>query len=115
LTGDSLVNEADVTHWISELFGSYQGDINLDKVFSSADLVDMLAAGTYEVDTASKWSTGDFNGDGRTNSADLVTALAGGGYEAGPRQAIAAVPEPAGATLLLLGLLLLRGCHVRAR
>jgi hypothetical protein len=107
LTGDNLVNEADVTYWISDLFRSYQGDLNLDKVFTSADLVDMLAAGTYEVDAPSKWSTGDFNGDGRTNSADLVTALAGGGYEAGPRAGVAAVPEPAGATLLLLGALAL--------
>jgi hypothetical protein len=113
LTGDNVVDEADVTYWISELFGSYQGDLNLDKVFNSADLVDMLAAGTYEADVPSKWSTGDFNGDGRTNSADLVTALSGGGYELGPRQATAAVPEPAGTTLLLLGsLALLRRRHV---
>jgi hypothetical protein len=115
LTGDNLVNEADVTYWIGDLFQSYQGDLNLDKEFSSADLVNMLAAGTYEVDAPSKWSTGDFNGDGRTNSADLVTALAGGGYEVGPRQAVAAVPEPAGATLLLLGTLaILRRRHVRS-
>jgi hypothetical protein len=109
LTSDNLVDEADVTYWIGDLFNSYQGDLNLDKEFNSADLVDMLAAGTYEVDVASKWSTGDFNGDGRTNSADLVTALAGGGYEVGPKQAVAAVPEPTGATLLLIGALVLLG------
>ena len=55
---------------------------------------------------------GDFNGDGRTNSSDLVVALADGGYEAGVPGAIAAVPEPMGATLLLIGSLLL-GCRVR--
>jgi hypothetical protein len=82
------------------------GDANLDGEFSSSDLVSVLASGTYEVDVPSVWSSGDFNGDGRTNSGDLVTALAGGGYEAGPRAAVAAVPEPAGATLLLLGCLM---------
>jgi hypothetical protein len=107
LTGDNLVNVDDVNYWIGDLFKSYSGDLNLDKVFSSSDLVDMLAAGTYETGQPSKWSTGDFNGDGLTNSGDLVTALAGGGYEQGPMQAVAAVPEPASLTLLLLGSLLL--------
>jgi hypothetical protein len=107
LNGDNLVNGDDVNFWIGDLFKSYSGDLNLDKEFSSADLVDMLAAGLYETGQPSKWSSGDFNGDGVTNSGDLVTALAGGGYEQGPMQAVASVPEPAGITLLLLGSLLL--------
>jgi hypothetical protein len=115
LTGDGQVNEADVTYWVSELFGSYQGDMNLDLVFTSADLVSMLALGTYESDQPTTWSAGDFNGDGRTNSGDLVTALAGGGYEQGPRQATAAVPEPATAVLLLIGSIAMLRCSVMRR
>jgi hypothetical protein len=38
-------------------------------------------------------------------------ALADGGYELGPRPAVAAVPEPAGWALALIGLLGLRGCR----
>jgi hypothetical protein len=96
-----------VAVWIKDLFNSWVGDANLDGEFSSADLVVVLASGTYEADVASTWSTGDFNGDGRTNTADLVAALADGGYEAGPRAAAAAVPEPTTVQLLVLGALML--------
>jgi hypothetical protein len=106
LNGDALVNEGDIGVWINDLFNSWVGDANLDGEFNSADLVNVLASGTYEADIDSVWETGDFNGDGRTTSGDLVSALAGGGYEAGPRAAVAAVPEPAGCTLLLLGSLM---------
>jgi hypothetical protein len=107
LDSDALVNSADVAVWIKDLFNSWVGDANLDGEFSSADLVVVLASGTYEADVASTWSTGDFNGDGRTNTADLVAALADGGYEAGPRAAAAAVPEPTTVQLLVLGALML--------
>jgi hypothetical protein len=109
LNADSLVNDGDVSVWIKDLFNSWVGDANLDGEFNSTDLVNVLASGTYEADVASVWSTGDFNGDGRTNSSDLVAALADGGYESGPRAATASVPEPAGAVLLLVGMLSLLG------
>jgi hypothetical protein len=106
LNNDMLVNEADVTVWVKDLFKSWIGDANLDKEFNSTDLVDVLASGTYEAEVASVWTSGDFNGDGRTNSTDLVAALADGGYEQGPPPAVAAVPEPSGLGLLLIGMLL---------
>jgi hypothetical protein len=102
LNGDSLVNDADVSFWIRDLFNSWVGDADLNGEFNSTDLVAVLASGTYEADVDSVWSTGDFNGDGRTNSGDLVAALADGGYEIGPRPGAAAVPEPASITLVLL-------------
>jgi hypothetical protein len=105
LTGDALVNNADVNHWATKLLKTWIGDANLDGEFNSGDLVQVLAAGTYEADIASVWSTGDFNGDGRTNSSDLVAALADGGYEVGPRPAVANVPEPCGAVLIVAGIL----------
>jgi hypothetical protein len=104
LTGDELVNVEDVREWIGSLFNSYSGDLNLDKEFNSGDLVDMLAAGTYEQGTPSVWSTGDFDGDGQTGSADLIEALAGGGYELGPKPPPAAVPEPSSLALALLSI-----------
>ena len=104
LNDDQLVNEGDVKVWIKDLFNSWVGDANLDGEFSSGDLVVVLSSGTYEADVDAVWSTGDFNGDGRANTADLVAALADGGYELGPRQAVAAVPEPSGLVLVVLGL-----------
>jgi hypothetical protein len=99
LNADAQVNNADLTIWVKDLRFTYFGDANLDGEFNSSDLVSVLASGTYEADVDSVWSTGDFNGDGRTNSSDLVTALADGGYEAGPRAAVASVPEPASVAL----------------
>ncbi len=103
LNGDSVVDGADINVWISDLFKSVMGDINLDGEFNSGDLVTMLSAGLYETGQPSVWSTGDLNGDGVSNSSDLVTGLAGGAYEQGPAQAVASVPEPTG-ILLSLGI-----------
>jgi hypothetical protein len=102
LNSDTLVNSSDVDVWIKDLFNSWIGDADLDGQFNSSDLVQVLASGTYEVDTAAVWSTGDFNGDGRTDSSDLVSALSDGGYEVGPRTAVQAVPEPSAGLLACL-------------
>jgi hypothetical protein len=97
-----------VNAWITggDLYNSYSGDANLDREFNSGDLVTLFVAGKYETGNPAVWTEGDFNGDGIFNTGDFVTALSGGGYEVGPRTAVAAVPEPASATLLLLGLLM---------
>jgi hypothetical protein len=104
LNADSLVNEDDIKFWIVDLFKSWVGDVNLDLEFNSSDLIDVLAAGVYEVDTDAAWSQGDFNGDGRANSSDLIAALAGGGYEQGPQPAVAAVPEPTSLMIVTTGM-----------
>ncbi len=108
LTGDSVVDAADVAEWIGadNIYKSWLGDANLDGEFNSGDLVTVLGAGKYESGDAAVWTEGDFNGDGLANTGDLVTALGGGGYELGPKAAVSAVPEPASATLLLLGSLM---------
>jgi hypothetical protein len=91
------------------------GDADLNGEFNSSDLVSVLASGTYEADVPATWSTGDFDGDGRANSGDLVAALADGGYEAGPRTAVAAVPEPTTLSLMLLaGLSVVSLCRRRS-
>src|SRR5690606_9511618 len=107
LNGEALVNETDIGIWVNDLFGSWIGEADLDGQFNSSELVTVLASGTYEANIDSVWSTGDFNGDGRTNSSDLVSALAGGGYEAGPRAAVAAVPEPSAVVLVLTAMTLI--------
>jgi hypothetical protein len=121
LNADALVNDGDINVWIKDLFNSWIGDADLNGEFNSSDLVAVLASGTYESDVVAVWSTGDFNGDARTDTSDLVAALADGGYEAGPRAAVAAVPEPSSMALGLVAagmtwnLRRRRGCAPRAQ
>jgi hypothetical protein len=112
LNNDALVNESDVAVWVMDLKSTWIGDADLNGVFNSADLINVLAAGTYETDIPSVWSAGDFNGDGRTDSGDLIVALADGGYEQGPRAAANAVPEPQSFLVLMMGLF---GVAIRRR
>jgi hypothetical protein len=115
LSPDRLVDAADREAWVRTFRKTWFGDADLNEEFNSGDLVQVLAAGSYEVDVDSGWASGDFNGDGRTGSDDLIVALADGGYEIGPRPA-AAVPEPTAGTLLGLGILLAVGrCRVGQR
>ncbi len=100
---DTTVSPEDSIFWIHEIKRTYFGDANLDGEFNSGDLVEALAAGTYEKETDAGWASGDFDGNGRFDSGDLIYALADGGYEAGPRPV--AVPEPSAVILLLVGLL----------
>ena len=105
LNADAKVDASDISVWIRDLKHSWIGDTNLDGQFNSGDLVNLFAAGTYENGSAAKWSTGDFNGDGVFTTSDLISALSDGGYEQGARAAVSAVPEPASAMLLVLGIL----------
>src|SRR5690606_17944184 len=43
LTGDSLVDVADVSYWVKDLYNSWIGDANLDGQFNSSDLVAVLS------------------------------------------------------------------------
>jgi hypothetical protein len=103
INSDGAVNAADVTSWAKDLANTWIGDSNLDGEFSSADFVAVFTSGKFELAQAAKWSEGDWNGDGRFDSSDFVAAFTDGGFEQGPRAAVAAVPEPATATLLGLG------------
>lgn len=114
LNGDAKVDGADQRVWVIDLKKTYFGDSNLDGEFNSGDFVNVFQRGEFEDNIAgnSSWEDGDWNSDGDFTSGDFVTAFQDGGFEAGPRAAVAAVPEPA-----TLGLLLLGGacCLVRRR
>lgn len=74
------------------------GDANLDVVFDSTDLIEVMAAGLYETGRLAEWASGDWNGDRRFDSGDLVRAFAEGRYSSGAQASPAAanriVPEP---------------------
>ena len=65
----------------------------------------MFVAGKYETSEAASWDEGDWDGDGVFSTNDFVSAFTDGGYEQGPLEAVRAVPEPAAAMLLLVGLM----------
>lgn len=115
VNGDGSVNGADRGYLVEDLLMTYFGDSNLDGEFNSADFVAVFTFGQYEDGIAgnSSWESGDWNGDGEFDSSDFVTAFTAGGYELGPRAAVSAVPEPATATLLALGLLGFAGTRRR--
>lgn len=104
LTRDGLVTSADQESWIRKLKQTYFGDANLDGLFHSDDLEQVLQAGQYEdsISGNSSWATGDWQGDGDFTSADIVKAFQDGGYERGPRAISAAIPEPSVPLLSLL-------------
>ena len=85
--------------------GTVLGDVNLDFKFDSDDLIEIFAAGIYNVDERAKYVQGDYNFDQRFDSDDLIEAFATGNYQ--PADATAAVPEPASFTLAALAMLAL--------
>ena len=84
LNRDELVDDNDVTELVQGILQTNAGDVNLDRVFDSQDLVSVFLKGEYEDETAgnSSWSDGDWNGDGEFDSSDLVTAFRTGQYSA---------------------------------
>ena len=104
LNADALVNDIDRQVWVHDLKQTYFGDSDLNGLFDSTDLVQVLAFGEYEdeVPMNSTWVTGDWDGDGDFTSSNLVLALADGGYDAITRQATHSVPEPLGSVPMFL-------------
>jgi len=77
---DGTLDRKDVDELI-RIVGTTYGDANLDGMFTSADLVQILEGGSY--DTGKKdatWQTGDFNGDQYATFDDIDFALANSVY-----------------------------------
>ena len=75
------------------------GDANLDGVVDDDDLSLLLAGWTGVGGRGATWRTGDFDGNGAITDADLSLLLANWTGSAGAT----AIPEPASAALVLLG------------
>ena len=100
--GDGTIDDVDRVIWVTQHAKTWFGDANFDGSFTTDDLVAVFAAGKYETGNMAVWSEGDWTGDMVFDSGDLVAAFSDGGFELGPRQAVAAVPEPSSVVLLLL-------------
>ena len=102
--GSGTVDDADRISWVKDVKRTWIGDANLDGEFNSTDFVNVFQAGLFESGNMAGWEQGDWNGDMVFDSGDFVAAFQDGGFENGPVPP-AAVPEPASASLMLLGLL----------
>ncbi len=78
LNDDRRVDEHDQTLWLSGSKVFAAGDVNLDGIFDSADLISLGQAAN---DEAATWFSGDFDGDGAYTTYDLVLAMQGGLYQ----------------------------------
>lgn len=118
LTGDGRVNALDLTDWVKSQRKTWFGDANLDGEFNTGDMVQVFSAGKFETGEGATWGQGDWNADGVFNSGDLVAAFSDGGFEVGPvpaQGAVAAVPEPGSAWLLVSGCLALAARRRQSR
>ena len=106
LNDDGFVNQQDRTIWIEEIANTWLGDSGLDGEFDSADFVSVFNRAEYRdnIEKNSSWIDGDWNGDLEFDSRDFVAAFKAGGYNAGPRAAVANVPEPSSLGCLVVGL-----------
>lgn len=102
LDANSVVDQNDRSHWISQLRQTWVGDSNLDGEFSSTDFVQIFTAGKFEQGVPATWEEGDWDGDGVFDSSDFVVAFTDGGFEQGPRNAAAHVPEADGFSLFVI-------------
>lgn len=105
MTSDGLVNLEDRQFWVHRVARTWFGDSDLDGLFTSDDLLNVLRKREYEdaMENNSGWESGDWNGDGDFTSSDLILALQDGGFEQGLRPKAVPIPEAAiGGWLLLL-------------
>ncbi len=100
MNGDRLVDANDVDFWITEIFGTLQGDANLDLAVDGSDFLAWNAAKFSSTD----WFGGDFNSDGVADGSDL---LIWNSHKFMSANRVANVPEPEFTMLLSLGLALL--------
>jgi hypothetical protein len=72
---------------IEDILQTSVGDVNLDGLFNSSDLVQIFQRGVYEdaVLGNATYGDGDWNCDGDFTSSDLVLAMQAGAYES-PRK-----------------------------
>ena len=96
LSGDGLVDQADVDVLIRDLMGTEYGDANLDRAVDGADLSLM---GAKWLQSGYGWGDGNFSGDAAVDGADLSLMGAKWLWEA----PVGAMPEPATLTLLTIG------------
>ncbi|MCA9262338.1 MAG: hypothetical protein KDA60_00755 [Planctomycetales bacterium] len=109
LTGDQVVNGADIEMWLwvaaseNGLVAPYlRGDANLDGTVNQDDW-SVWQESAFKLEGPVSWSSGDFNGDGVADGSDFNLWLKNRN-----RSSLAqTVPEPSGALAMVVSLLVL--------
>ncbi len=84
---DTILDAEDRRSWVVDVARTWHGDANLDGLFDRRDLLQVFAAGQYDLVRPFRagWASGDWSGDGSFDADDLMMAFAEGGYGAGKR------------------------------
>ncbi|MCA9196422.1 MAG: hypothetical protein KDA87_02750 [Planctomycetales bacterium] len=87
-SGDGQIDSHDLTAVVEALLQTSIGDVNLDGVFNSNDLVLLFQTAKFEDEQPnnSSWADGDWNCDGDFNSNDLVFAFQRNAYSANAKR-----------------------------
>ncbi len=104
MTGDGLVNTADLTKWLAEAGAAeipsgnpyLVGDADLD---GSVDGSDFIAWNMHKFTNTAAWCSGDFTADGSVDGSDFIAWNMNKFTSA---DGVSAVPEP---TCMVLGCL----------
>lgn len=97
LNGDGVVDAADRSNWIGEIFGTLPGDADLNR---TVDFTDFLRL-SQNFAKQGNWGAGDFSGNGNVAFEDFLALSQNFGKSVASSQAIA-VPEPSSAKLASL-------------
>lgn len=75
--------------WLNQtVLNPLAGDANRDRMFSQADIVQVLQGRKYKTGEPATWSEGDWNDDGVFDEIDIIAALATDNYLQGPYAAL---------------------------
>ncbi len=99
LTDDGIVASDDVARWLHDFAGTDYGDADLDGVIDLSDF--MKLASSYE--QSGDWSDGDFDSNGYVDFNDFMMLAS----SMAAQPSVAAVPEPTGLHLLVVGIAVL--------
>ena len=98
---DGTITDADVDTYLTSIFGTSRGDINLDRIVDSLDVA--IVQNNLGTLGSGLFSIGDATGDGNVDADDLAFVQA------------LAIPEPATTAALALGASLIFGRHQHPR
>ena len=94
LNDDGQLNVEDVESLLQQRLGTVVGDVNLDGMFNSSDLISIFQSSEYEDNVASNstWREGDWNCDGDFTTSDFIHVFAKRTYvqQSVPRSVVAA-------------------------
>ena len=100
LNNDGAVDFDDRAFWISDIFGTFQGDADLNREVAFLDFI-TLANNFGE---KGGWAEGDFTGDSNVLFNDFLALAQNFGRSAAAGSTNNSVPEPTSSSLALLGI-----------